>query len=269
MSDISTTRVKTFYNQEHARVVVSEICARCVQHVLYLLDSATGPNGSDEVEDAPDPETSRLYNEFREWFAPNVGATIQSMVVGPLLSRLSVDADGSAHIEDDIYQNYDVSRTAGNYNRMVARAKWLACEIPILIEQYGQLYEHEEVEALGLVNDVAGFDFDSPDTRDYIEQVLPDLERWNLFSQPGGRMLRGDASAIEEYRDSLEWSRDRVKELETETKNALEAEEITDDQRHVLEWEITKISAKIKKFDESRKSLIKRMEDLQEKLFDV
>ena len=57
-------RVRTFDNQEHARVAVSELCARCVQDILYLLDAATGPNGGDEIEVAADPETSRMYKEF-------------------------------------------------------------------------------------------------------------------------------------------------------------------------------------------------------------
>ena len=143
-------RVRTFDNQEHARILVSELCARCVQDILYLLDTATGPDGSDEIETPPDPETSRLYKEFRDWFGPNVGATIQSLVVGPLLARMSIDDEGRVHIEDDVYRDYRADRNAFDIGRMISRAKWLACEIPILIESYGELYEAESVEAMSM-----------------------------------------------------------------------------------------------------------------------
>lgn len=261
-------RVRTFYNQDHARIAVSEICARCVQDILYLLDSATGPNGGEELDVAPDPETSRLYKEFRDWFAPNVGGTIQALVVGPLLSRLAVDDEGYAHIEDDIYRDYRSERLASDSARMESRAKWLACEIPLMIESYGELYEYEVSDALGLVADVARFDFESEETKDYVEQVLPELERWFLFSQPGGRMLRGDQEAIDAYQENLELTRKRVKELESKQKDVLESEQVSEEDRHLIEYEISKVEARIRKLEKAVKSLDDRREELIEKLYE-
>lgn len=261
-------RVRTFHNQDHARIAVSEICARCVQDILYLLDAATGPNGGDELEVAPDPETSRLYKEFRDWFSPNVGATIQALVVGPLLSRLAVDDEGYAHIEDDVYRDYRSERLSTDSARMESRAKWLACEIPLMIESYQELYEHESTDALGLVQDVVSFDFDSDATKDYIEQVLPDLERWFLFSQPGGRMFRGDQEALAAYQDNLEITRERVKHLEDQQKRVLASDDISEEDRHVVEFEISKVEARIRKLEKAVKSLDNRREELIEKLYE-
>lgn len=261
-------RVRTFDNQEHARIAVSELCSRCVQDILYLLDSATGPNGGDELEVAPDPETSRLYKEFRDWFGPNVGSTIQAMVVGPLLSRLSVDGDGNAYIEDDVYRDYKSERGASDTARMISRAKWVATELPMMIESYGELYEDEVSDAMGLVKDVASFDFDSNDAKDFVEQMLPDLERWFMYSQPGGRMLRGDQAAIDAYMDSLENTRKFVNQMEADHKRVLESESVSDDDRPVIEYEISKVESRIRKMEKSLKALDERREELIEKLYE-
>lgn len=261
-------RVRTFDNQEHARVAVSELCARCVQDILYLLDAATGPNGGDEIEVAPDPETSRMYKEFRDWFGPNVGATIQALVVGPLLSRLSVDTEGRVTVEDDVFNDYKAERGVHNKDRMESRAKWLVCEIPLMIESYGELYEHEIVEAMAACEDVVGFDFSSGDTADYVEQMLPDLERWFLYSQPGGRMMRGDLAAAEAFKESLDFARVRVAELESAQKEALVTDSPNDEQRIVIEYEINKIESRIKKMDKAVKKLNEDRESLIERLYD-
>jgi len=261
-------RVRTFDNQEHARVSVSELCARCVQDILYLLDAATGPNGGDEIETPPDPETSRLYQEFRDWFGPNVGSTIQALVVGPLLSRLAVDLEGRAHIEDDVYRDYRAERGVLNKERMISRAKWLVCEIPLMIESYGELYEHEEVEALAQCKDVAEFDYANEDPSEFIEQMLPDLEQWFLFSQPGGRMLRGDQDASAAFAQSLEFARERVAELEAAQKEALVAESPTDDQKFIIEYEINKIESRVRKMEKALKRLNENREQLIERLYD-
>lgn len=262
------TRVRSFYNQEHARVAVSELCARCVQDILYLLDSATGPNGADEIDVAPDPETSRLYKEFRDWFAPNVGSTIQALVVGPLLSRISVDSDGMAHIEDEIYRDYRAERSSNDFQRMVSRAKWLATEIPLMIESYGELYEGEVVDAAAIVSDVASFDFDSAETKDYVEQTLPELEKWFLYSQPGGRMLRGDRDAINAYTESLEETRRMVKDLESKQRTALESDEVTDENRKLIEYEISKVESRLRRMEKAMDELDRKREDLIEKLYE-
>lgn len=261
-------RVRTFDNQEHARVAVSELCARCVQDILYLLDAATGPNGSDEIEVAPDPETSRMYKEFRDWFGPNVGATIQGLVVGPLLSRLSVDLEGRVTVEDDVFNDYRAERGVYNKERMESRAKWLVCEIPLMIESYGELYEQEAVEALAACQDVAAFDFSAEGTEDYVEQILPDLERWFLYSQPGGRMMRGDLAATEAFKESLEFARRRVAELEQDQKEALVAESPTDEQRVIIEYEINKIESRVKKMEKALAKLNDNREQLIERLYD-
>jgi len=265
---LNKVRVRTFDSQEHARVAISELCARCVQDVLYLLDSATGPNGADEIETPPDPETSRLYQEFRDWFGPNVGSAIQGLVVGPLLSRLAVDEEGRAHIEDDVYRDYRSERGSFDKQRMISRAKWLACEIPLLAESYGELYEAESVEALSLCSDIAEFDFDSDEAGDYITQMLPQLEKWFLYSNPGGRLLRGDKSAEEAFIESLNSARDRVKELELAQKEAVSAESPTEEQRVLIEYEINKIESRVRKMEKALSSLNDQREALIEKLYE-
>lgn len=261
-------RVRTFDNQEHARVAVSELCARCVQDILYLLDAATGPNGGDEVEVAPDPETSRMYKEFRDWFGPNVGATIQALVVGPLLSRLSVDTDGRATVEDDVFNDYRSERGIHNKDRMESRVKWLVCEIPLMIESYRELYDDESVEALAACQDVLDFDFSSKDTPDYVEQILPDFERWFLYSQPGGRMMRGDLAATDAFKESLDFARVRVAELECAQKEALVSDSPNNEQRVIIEYEINKIESRVKKLGKALKKLNEDRESLIERLYD-
>ena len=137
-----------------------------------------------------------------------------------------------------------------------------------MIESYGELYEYEVSDALGLVADVARFDFESEETKDYVEQVLPDLERWFLFSQPGGRMLRGDQEAIDAYQENLELTRKRVKELESKQKDVLESEQVSEEDRHLIEYEISKVEARIRKLEKAVKSLDDRREELIEKLYE-
>tara|TARA_Y100000114_G_C11763516_1_gene331438 strand:- start:2798 stop:3595 length:798 start_codon:yes stop_codon:yes gene_type:complete len=265
MSD--TIRVKSFYSQEHARIAISEICARCVQDVLYMLDTATGPDGPDALDAPPDPETSKLYQEFRDWFGPNLGASIQGLVVGPLLSRISFDSDGFVHIEDDVYKHYE--SVGSNINaRNRSRVKWLACELPVLIEQYRQLYESEEAEALALVQDIVCFDFESEGADEHIQQILPTMEMYNLYAQPGGRLIRGDADAEKEFASGLEWARSRLSELETETEAALSSESPTDDQKYIIEYEISKLSAKKKKLDKAVEDIESKIDTLVDRLYE-
>jgi len=267
MSNEDSVRVRTFYNQEHARISISELCARCVQDVLYLLDSATGPDGVDDTGEPLDPEASKLYWEFREWFGPNVAATIQSMVVGPLLSRISVDSDGSVHIEDEVYKKYDSSDAEG-MSRHISRMKWIASEIPLLIESYGQLYEQESSVALAMCDDVFAFDYSSESAYQFVDECLPALEVFYLHAQDGGRLLRGDMEAEDAFRASLEWSRDRVKELESSRKKALTSSSPSESQRVEIQYEITKLESRRKRMENSISEIENTINDLVERLYD-
>jgi hypothetical protein len=185
-----------------------------------------------------------------------------------LLSRLAVDDEGRAHIEDDVYNDYKSERGSFDKERMIARAKWLACEIPLLAESYGELYEHESVEALSLCSDIAGFDFTSDEAGDYITQILPQLEKWFLFSNPGGRLMRGDKDAQEAFMESLSSARERVKELEDAQKKAVTADKPTEEQRVLIEYEINKIESRVRKMEKALASLNDQRESLIEKLYE-
>ena len=267
MSNDRGIRVKTFYNQEHARISISELCARCVQDVLYLLDSATGPDGPDETGESLDPESSKLYAEFREWFGPNVAATIQSMVVGPLLSRISFDIEGNVHIEDEVYKKYS-SKDLSGVSRDVARMKWIASEIPMLVESYGQLYEQEQAVALAMCDDVFEFDYSADSARQFIDECLPKLEVFYLHAQDGGRLMRGDVEAEDAFRSSLEWSRERVKELESSRKEALSTKTPNEGQRVEIQYEITKLESRRKRMEKSINEIEDKINDLVERLYD-
>lgn len=270
MSSDGPVRVKSFYNQEHARVAISELCARCVHDVLYMLDVATGPDGPDESGEPIDPETSKLYKEFRDWFAPNVGAAIQGLVVGPLLSRISFDSDGLVHIEDEVYSSYDDTRKQGNVSTMVARMKWIASEIPILVESYGQLYEEESSIALAMCDDVFSFNYDCgiDEVQQFVEECLPKLEMYHLHAQEGGRLLRGDIEAEQQFRESLDWSRNRIAELERDRVDALESESPSESQRVEIQYEINKLESRRKKMEQAVSSLDDKINILVEKLYD-
>lgn len=252
--------VRTFADQDLGRIAVQEITARAVQDVLYLLDSATGPDGADAIDSPPDPETSRLYAEFRDWFGPQVGAAIQGLVVGPLLSRLSVDNDGRAYIRDEPYRAY----LSGD-DRLSARIKWLTEEIPSLIDTYRQLRPEEEVEAAKCVKAVLDLDLSDRDMRRIASEMLPTLEQWFMFANPGAKIMRGDAEALKALADSLDGVRARIRELEAEREQArenIEGGQVTEADRDAIEFELSRVEQQIVRFEKKLETLDERREVL-------
>ena len=81
-------------------------------------------------------------------------------------------------------------------------------------------------------------------------------------------MLRGDQEAIEAYRDNLEVTRKRVKELESRQKDVLKLDQVSEEDRHVVEYEISKVESRIRKLEKAVKTLDERREELIEKLYE-
>ena len=81
-------------------------------------------------------------------------------------------------------------------------------------------------------------------------------------------MLRGDQEAIDAYQENLALTRKRVKELESKQKDVLESAQVSEEDRHLIEYEISKVEARIRKLEKAVKSLDDRREELIEKLYE-
>jgi hypothetical protein len=259
-------KVRTFGNQDNARTNIAELTARAVEDVLYILDSATGPEGSDNIDPAPSPEVSRAYKEFREWFGPQVGAAIQALVVGPLLSRLSVGDDGRAYIDSE-----DVKRYEPGIDRLQCRCIWLAEEIPSLVDAYGELGQEEATEACSLAQSVYDYDFESPDDREVLRGMLPELERWYMFANPGAKILRGDKDAVAALIESTRKLKERLGELDESRESALSQFEDTGTvgDEDEIQRELHRTEAKIVKLEDKLSKLDRRRLLLSESLANV
>ena len=253
-------RVKTFGDQDSARILIAELAARAVEDVLYVLDSATGPEGADNIDPPPSPEIAKAYKEFRDWFGPQVGASIQSLVVGPLLARLSVDEDGRAYVDDQQVTSY-----APGIDRLACRVNWLIDETPSLIEAYSQLSLEESDTAMGIVSTMSSLDLDDVDDRAMALEMLPELERWFMYSNPGAKILRGDKEAIKDLLDSTnvlreklavyELSRDKALDGFASGAGDLDVEELTRE-LHRVEAQIIKHEDKLTKLEKRQAGLV-------------
>ena len=81
-------------------------------------------------------------------------------------------------------------------------------------------------------------------------------------------MMRGDLAAAEAFKESLDFARVRVAELESAQKEALVTDSPNDEQRIVIEYEINKIESRIKKMEKAVKKLNEDRESLIERLYD-
>lgn len=257
-------RVRTFADQDHGRVAVSDIAARASADIIYLLDSATGPDGGDSFDPAPDPKTSKVYKEFREWFGPQVSQTIMGLVVGPLLSRLAVDEHGCVHIKDSVYRQY-----LSSDDRLAGRIKWLCEEIPSLIDTYGQLIEMEPGSALEVVDVASALNMESADDRKIARVLLPELERWFLYSNPGALIFRGHEESIKELMDSLPDVRSRIKKIDEDRAAAMSAMStgtVGDGDVEYIQDELNRAELKIRKAEDRLIELERYRESLIESL---
>jgi len=258
-------KVKTFANQDESRFRVYELTARVVEDILYLLDSATGPDGGDCLEEPPSPEISEAYKDFREWIAPQMAASIQGLMVGPLLSGLQVDMYGRASIQKRAIQSYTPS-----FDRLKSRVNWLVEEIPSLISHYSEVDGDEAQSAIRLVESAQALNLSLADDRAKAREILPDLEKWFMFCNPGARILRGDKDAISNLLDSMDAVRAKVEEYESKRAESLKSldggGEADEDSLRV---ELERVSAKISQLDSALVKLEKTRESIIEKLSEV
>ena len=259
-------RVRTFLNQDEGRASVFNLVSRCVHDVLYRLDSATGPSGVDSVEDPPDPGISAQYEEFRDWFGPEVGASIQSMVVGPLLSRLSVSMGGLASIEDEEYRHF-----LPEGDKVRARIQWVCEELPELIENYGQVDGLEREDALACV--AQGYAllerYKEKHAKRMAITLLPELEQWFLLCQPGSKSIRGDKESTKAFLDLLDDVKRRVAKLQADqeaAQEAIQSEKPEEFSAEAMEVELERVEEQIAKLEERLGDLDKRREAIIERL---
>ncbi len=260
-------RIRTFGDQDAGRIAVSDLSARAVCDILYLLDTATGPDGPDAIDSPPDPETSRLYKEFRDWFGPQVGAAIQGLVVGPLLSRLSVDEHGRCHIAEESYRAF-----LPDDQRLASRIRWLCEEIPSLADTYGQLSQEEKAKAVDCVYAAQGLDLNDPQQAQLAQELLPALERWFIWANPGAKILRGDKETIKALLDGLDGVRERVAVLEAERADARQKVEQgnatkvdSESLNHLLEqteYQIARYERKLGELDKERDRIVEALSAL-------
>lgn len=258
-------RVRSFDDQDGSRFAVAKLTARAVEDILYVLDSATAPGGS-EARDASSSEVE-AYKEFRDWFGPQVGAAIQGLVVGPLINSLEVLEDGLANVRYEERRSY-VDEHYTEEDRTRSRLIWLAEEIPSLIETYNQL-EPEEVQIAGdicdAIWDLMNRDYD----HQYAVSLLPDAEKWFMFAQPGAKILRGDKEAIAALLELTDRLREQVNTFEQKrksAKDAIEAGAVGDDDRGYAQDELARIEAEIIKHEESLADLDKKRRKIQKAL---
>lgn len=264
-NEVKGVRVKTFANQDECRASIFSLVSVCVHDILYRLDSATGPYGVDDVSEPPDEAMTKQYEEFRDWFGPEVGASIQSMVVGPLLSRISVDGDGYVSISDERYRHF-----LPEGDREKARIAWLCVEIPYLIETYGELEGLEREDALACVEQGLNLiqKYSDDRAKRMATHLLPELEQWFLLSQSGSKILRGDQEGLKKFLSGLEAVRERVAELEAErdaAKAAIRGESVEVSQ-DALEAELFRVEEKITKLEKSLGELDKQREAIIEQM---
>ena len=259
-------RVTTFGDQDTARILIAGLSARAVEDVLYILDSATGPEGADNIDPPPSPEIVKAYKEFRDWFGPQVGAAIQSLVVGPLLSRLSVDSSGRAYVDDEPVTSY-----APGIDRLSSRVRWLVDETPSLIETYGQLNTEEADTAMGIVATMTSLDLEDVDDRAIAVEMLPELEKWFMYSNPGAKILRGDREAVDDLIASTKALREKLAEYELKRDKTLAAYDQGEDNLDAEELtrELHRVEAQIIKHEEKLTRLEKRQAGLVEKIGSV
>ena len=210
-------QIKSFGDQDFSRSNVAKITARAVEDILYVLDSATAPNGSNGTGEFTDKEV-KLYREFRNWFGPQVGAAIQGLVVGPILSCLEVQEDGFADIVELRDRTYDDDGMTIE-SRTRSRLLWLAEEIPSLVETYGQLDPDEIEDAVNLSITVRSF-LEHGFNIDEAGPLLVEAEKWFMFSQPGAKILRGDEDAVEALMDLTTRLRREIDTCEGERRKA-------------------------------------------------
>ena len=258
-------KVRSFDDQDGSRFAVARLTARAVEDILYVLDSATAPSGS-AADDASAQEVE-AYREFREWFGPQVGAAIQGLVVGPLINSLEILDDGLANVRYEERRAY-VEEHYTEEDRTRSRLIWLAEEIPSLIETYEQLQPDEVQVAEGVCRSIWSLVQGVYD-HELAVSLLPDAEKWFMFSQPGAKILRGDKEAIAallELTDRLREEVNTFEEKRKRAKDAIEAGRVDDEDRDYAQDELSRVESEILRHEETLAELDKKRRKIQKAL---
>ena len=260
------TRIRSFNDQDLSRFSVAKIAARAVEDILYILDSATAPSGESGTD--PSPDEIKSYNEFRDWFGPQVGATIQGLVVGPLLSNIVIYDDGLIDVENSPNPQF-VDSSGSAEERTKARLIWLAEEIPSLAETYKQLEEDEVVEALAVCDSIWSMVNGSEYNQLKAIGILQKAEHWFMFAQPGAKILRGDKEAIAallEFTDQLKGQVDTFEQNRASAMSNLESKSLRVDDVPVIKDELNRVEALIVNLESQLAAADKRASDIREQL---
>jgi hypothetical protein len=195
-------RVRSFLDQDLSRSAVAGLCSRFAVDALALVDSST-------TEDFdPKSKEARAYTEFRAWLGPQLALLAQSNVVGPVLNGLAFDEEGFVSISVALGP-VEVDRSVA-FTR-AGRLAWLVTEIPSLIEAYRSLYPEEEIEAFAECKEADALDLAVAADLERSAQLMPKLEQWYTYAQPGYRIFRGDEDAQAEATKQIEAARERVR----------------------------------------------------------
>ncbi len=262
-------KIRSFSNQDLSRYNVARLAARAVEDILYVLDSATAPSvdssglgvSQDEVES---------YKRFRDWFGPQVGATIQGLVVGPLLTSLTLHDDGLVDVETVETRQFEDSNFSVE-ERTKARLVWLAEEVPSLIETYGQLTPQEQQTAAGVCKSVWSIVQGVYD-HELALAILPEAEKWFMFAQPGAKILRGDQDAVEallEFTDRLKEQVDTFEGQRSRAMKNLKEDCLTTDDVPTIQDELNRVEATIADYEKRLAAADKRAREIREKLAGV
>lgn len=260
-------RVRSFSNQDHSRFSVAKIAARAVEDILYILDSATAPV-SDPSGTPVSADEVESYKNFREWFGPQVGATIQGLVVGPLLSSLVIHEEGLIDIETNESRQFEDS-SGSIEDRTKSRLVWLAEEIPSLVETYKQLEGDEVEKALLVCESIWSIVNGSTYNQLHAVETLQEAEKWFMFAQPGAKILRGDKEAITallEFTDKLREQVDTFEGSRVSAMSNLESNRLKPEDVPVIKDELNRVEALIVDLESQLTNADRRATEIREQL---
>ncbi len=195
-------RVRSFVDQDECRDAVARICGRFAADALSLIDKSTAQ------EFDPNSEAAEAYREFREWLGPELSMLAQSVVVGPVLGGMSMDESGYVYIQSDFSSD---GKHTDEIMTKAGRLAWLCSEIPSLVDAYHQLYEDEEVQALKDCEEADALNLAEEADIKRCDELMPKLEQWYMYAQPGFRIYRGDEEAEKALSDMIARAKDKLR----------------------------------------------------------
>ena len=195
-------RAERFVSFREANTSLGRLAADIVADLLWHLDSAAGPGGSEVDQDSE-------YAEFREWFQKVAGRTTLAGMLR-LLAGIDINPDGAVSIQ----KQTDTPKPS--FDRPAARMEYLCAEIPDLVSHYGQLFDDEVLQCEADIAAAVEIDMGDPEQRSEGLRLLGVLEDWFSKAQQGMRLFRNDAdtlAAFDAYMDTLKEA-DRARKRE-------------------------------------------------------